>query len=210
MIPRSRIVVVFVLLGLVGSFMLLHKDRPVPVVKPLAEIPESFAGWHMIGQSSFSQNILEVLRPTDYLNRRYADGDGNKVDLYIGYHGGGEGSGGIHSPKHCMPGSGWYEFSTREQRINADGRTLNLVRSVYGLGDTRQLLLYWFDVQGRILNDEYSLKLWETLGSLTKGRRDASFIRIAVPFERDEDKAYALGLKFVRDMLPILDTFLPR
>lgn len=210
MIPRSRILIVFALLGLTWAFMLLHKDRPISAVRPLDEIPDSFAGWRMAGQSSFSQEILAVLRPTDYLSRRYVDGGGGKVDLYVGYHGGGEGSGDIHSPRHCMPGSGWFEFSSERQRLDVAGRPLNLVCTVYGLGDMRQLLLYWYDVQGRTVNDDYSLKLWETLGSLASGRRDASFIRIAVPFEGDKGKAYDLGLRFVRDVVPILDTFLPR
>ncbi len=210
MISMGRAAAVFAILLSVWAFMLLHKDSPMPTVKPLSEVPETFSGWRLAAESTFSQRILDVLRPSDYLSRRYLDAEGNRVDLYIGYHGGGEDAGPIHSPKHCMPGSGWHEFSSQRQSVELSGRTLNLVRTVYGMGEVRQMLLYWFDVQGRSLNDEFSLKLWEMLGSIAKGRRDASFVRISVPFEGDEARAYDIGMRFVRDVVPILEGILPR
>ena len=40
-------------------------------------------------------------------------------------------------------------------------------------------------------------------------RKDASFIRVSVPFESDENKAFSIGKNFIKDFNPIIEEFLP-
>jgi EpsI family protein len=164
----------------------------------------------MSKQKEFSDNVLGVLKATDYLFREYTDAGGRKVGLYIGYHGGGKDGGEIHSPKHCLPGSGWYEVSSHRGVLETPKGTINLVRAVYQKGESRELFIYWFQVRDRSISNEYSLKIVEIFNSARQNRRDASFIRVSVPFETDRDQAVATGEQFIRDFEPLFREYLPQ
>jgi EpsI family protein len=208
-IATSRFVVVYLLLIAAGLYLHLHRDLGVPVKKPFDNFPGVVSQWRMVGESPLSDEVQAVLKATDVLRREYVNAQGEKVELYIGYHDGGEGSGEIHSPKHCLPGSGWLELSSARTELPAAGERLNLVRAVYQKGESRELFLYWFQVRGKSLSEEYSLKLAEIANSVLHRRRDASFIRVAVPFQTDEQRATQIGERFVSDFLPAIQEFLP-
>lgn len=206
---RLRFFVLFALLAAMAGYMNFHRDLIVPMAKSFGEFPASHAGWRMAGQSSLSEGVIEVLMPTDYLSRRYAAEDGTIVDMYLSYFDGGPNSGGIHSPKHCMPGSGWHEMSSDRTTLDLGGGTVNLVRAVYAMGDQRELIYYWFDMRGQTMSDEYSLKLAEITGSMFHSRRDQSFIRISVQTKGNLDKAEKKIEDFLRDFYPVIREFLP-
>jgi len=209
MIKNSRFIAVYALLIVVGLYINLHADITVPMNRPFEEFPVNCQEWRMTSQHSFSDGVLEALKPTDYLSRQYAGAQGNRINLYIGYHGGGKEGGEIHSPKHCLPGSGWYEASSARMEFDTAGRKVNLVKAVYQKGEAKELFLYWFQVQDKTLSDEYSLKLAGITGSMLQRRRDATFIRVSVPFEGNEEEAMAAGSRFVRDFFPVIREFLP-
>lgn len=205
-----KFVIVYLLFGLTALYLHLHTTVAVPSIRPLADFPQQQADWRMSSEWTFSANVLNVLKAADYISRQYTDVAGNRVTLYVGYHSGGEDSGGIHSPKHCLPGSGWYEVSSQRGTLELQGQRLKLVRSIYQKGGDKELFLYWFQVKGKSLSDEYSLKLAEITNSLLYRRADSAFIRVSVPFETDQEKAVALGERFVKDFYPLLQEFLPR
>lgn len=209
-LKTSRFAVPAVLLVVAILFMHLHTDRAVPANKPFSQFPRQVAGWTMTDQYEFSANVLNVLKASDYISRQYKGADGATVSLYIGYHSGAKGAGGIHSPKHCLPGSGWYEVSTRRDRLPVSGGSLNIVRAVYQKDSSKELFLYWFQMMDKTISDEYSLKLAEIQHSILYQRRDQSFIRVSTPFETDEARATATAEAFIRDFDKVFREFLPR
>ncbi len=205
-----RFVIVYILFAATGIVITLHRDAPIPTSQPLNQFPVQVASWNMSKRGEFSDAILSVLKPTDYLSRQYVTPDGKIVNLYIGYHGGGKSGGEIHSPKHCLPGSGWYEVATSRGSLDISGGVINLVRAVYQKGDSKELFLYWFQVRNRSISDEYSLKIAQIMNSALHKRRDAAFIRISVPIVTDNDQARALGEQFIRDFEPLIRNYLPQ
>jgi len=206
---QGRYIIVYLLLVLTALFIYTHETVAVPVNKPLTDIPTSFGEWTMVGQSRFNQDVLQNLQPTDYLYRVYKDSAGNRVTLYLGYHAGGPESGPIHSPKHCLPGSGWFELSEVKRKIQVAGKELPVVQAVYQNGDQKEMFLYFFQVKGQILTDEYSLKISEITNSILYNRRDSAFIRISVPFHGDQAEAAAAGDSFVIKVYPYIASVLP-
>ena len=207
---RGRFVIVSILLVLTSSFIYLHSDLKVPMNKPFTEFPVYYQQWHMVEQSMISAEALEVLKPTDYVDRKYISDTGVPVNMYIGYHGGGRDSGGIHSPKNCMLGSGWIEEPEIQIEMNVDGKRLNVNKAVYQNGGIKQLLLYWYMVKGKPITSEYSRKAHEIMNSAFYRRTDAAFIRISMTFEGDEGPALASGIKFINDFYPLITEFLPK
>lgn len=210
MIKPARFIVVYVMIIVIGLYINLHADIAVPMNRPFAEFPRTLGAWQAAAEHSFSQNILNVLKPTDYLYREYLNtADGSRVQLYIGYHNGGKEAGGIHSPKHCLPGSGWYETISGKVPLELQGRTEQVVRAVYQKGADKILFLYWFQMKGRMLDNEYALKLGEIANSLRYGRRDEAFIRISVPDVDNQEQAEETAKRFTREFKPVIDAFLP-
>ncbi len=210
MIKKYRFILFYLLLAVGGFFVYSGAEDPVPMNRPFSEFPREKNGWRVTGESRFSQDVLDILRPTDYLSRKYAESGGKEIFLYVGYHNGGKDTGGIHSPKHCLPGSGWYEISDGEIELDVGGRPLSMAKAVYQKGDQKELFLYWFQMRGKSLSNEYALKGMEILGSLVHHRKDAAFVRVSVPFESDEDHALEVGKNFIREFQPVLQAFLPR
>jgi len=206
----QRFMTVYTLFTAAALVITLHRDTDVPINRPFSEFPEQVRSWQMSKRNEFSDNVLSKLKATDYLFREYTDVDGKKVSLYIGYHGGGKEGGEIHSPKHCLPGGGWYEVSSHQKQLAIPGGTINLVRAVYQKGENREQFFYWFQVLDRSISDEYSLKLAEIVNSALHRRRDAAFIRVSVPVEADIDQATAKGEQFIRDFEPLFREYLPR
>ena len=210
MTGNLRFMTVYLLLITAALFVHLHSDTFVPMNKPLSGFPVRYKSWHMLSQSYFSDAVLNSLKPTDYLDRQYADDKGRRVELYIGYHGGGKEGGELHSPKHCLPGSGWYLNKEKKTTLDLGGDNINLVEAVYQSDERREVFFYWFQVKGRTLTDEYSLKMAEILNSVFHGRRDAAFIRVSSPLGADDEKAFSTVIEFIRDFYPVIDDFLPQ
>lgn len=208
--PLTRFIIIYLLFGTLALYLHLHADLQVPANKPFSEFPRTVAEWRMTSQSEFSAGVLSVLKAADYFSRQYTDTAGNRVSLYLGYYSGGKDSGGIHSPKHCLPGSGWFELWTKRGMLDLQTGPLRVVRAVYQKGGQKEFYLYWFQVRGRSLSDEYSLKLAEITNSLLYRRRDAAFIRISVPFDTDQGKAVRVAERFARVFYPSIQEFLPR
>lgn len=204
-----RFLVVYFFLFLAILFVNLHEDIAVPANRPLDEIPLTLADWRMVSQSEMGEGVLANLKPTDYLSRVYVDGAGNRVVFYLGYHGGGPDSGPIHSPKHCLPGGGWQILQQEKKEVPVVGGVVSSVQSVYQQGEEKVLFLYWFQVKGAILTNEYALKFAEIKNSILYNRRDSAFIRISVMAGDDVEQAKLAVEQFVRDFYPSIVQVLP-
>lgn len=207
---KFRFYLVYALLLGTALFVAFHEDVQVPTARPLDEIPTRLDGWTKTEETRFSEAVLKQLRPTDYLYRVYADDGRRSVSLYIGYHGGGPESGPIHSPKHCLPGSGWMNISEQSKTLTIGDDEVRLVEAVYQNGGQRELFLYWFQVKGATLTNEYALKLAEITNSILHNRRDSTFVRISVPYREGDTGALEVGERFVRDFYPHIKAVLPR
>ncbi len=206
---KGHFLALYLLLFAAGLYLNLHSDLSVPMNRPLQQFPTTVNSWRMTEEGRLSGDVQNVLKASDVLIRQYQGAQGEKVQLYIGYHGGGKGGGEIHSPKHCLPGSGWLEHSSNRYTIKAGKDELNLVQAVYQKGESSELFLYWYQVRGKSLSEEFSLKGEQILNSVLHRRRDASFIRVSIPFQGDERQALAVGERFVKEFLPAIRSFLP-
>lgn len=210
----TRFYILYALIMLTALFVGTHRDIAVPVAQPLKEIPAHFGAWTQADDIYFSEAVLAQLRPTDYLYRVYQrEGDraeSRKVALYVGYHGGGPESGPIHSPKHCLPGSGWMVESEKTHTLDVGADTLKVVEAVYRNADRRELFVYWYQVSGDTLTNEYALKTAEIFNSMLYRRRDSAFIRISTQYGEADEKPVASLREFVREVYPLLKEVLPQ
>lgn len=208
---NRKFVLVFALLLAAGAYIHLVKSKPILLERPLAEFPATVGEWRMVREDVFSPEVMAILRPTDYLSRDYVDGRGDRVTLYIGYHGGREGDGGIHSPRNCLPSAGWFIDSSGLVPVRLhDGRDIEVVNTVMSKDVETASFYYWYQVRGRLLTSEYALKLAEILNSLVSRRKDAAFIRISMPIPNAQKGHASVLDRFVADFYPIIHQYLPK
>jgi len=211
---HRRFYPLYVLILLTALFVGTHRDIAVPVAHPLKDIPSHLDAWSQADDIYFSEAVLAQLRPTDYLYRVYQHA-GNQsqkhnIALYVGYHDGGPDSGPIHSPKHCLPGSGWMVESETTHNLDVGTDTLKVVEAVYRNGERRELFVYWYQVSGDTLTNEYALKLAEIFNSMVYKRRDSAFIRISTQYREGDETPVALLRDFVREAYPFIKEVLPQ
>ncbi|MEJ2201664.1 MAG: EpsI family protein, partial [Desulfuromonadaceae bacterium] len=108
------------------------------------------------------------------------------------------------------PGSGWLKLSENVRSLEIAGQKLNLVEAVYQNGDARELFLYWFQVKGQSITNEYALKFAEVKNSILYNRRDSAFVRISVPYHEGEQGIPDLAEQFVRDFYAQIVAVLPQ
>jgi len=189
-------------------------DVLAPSRTSFAGFPSAVGAWQS-SDAPISPEALDVLKPTDYLSRNFANpSDGGALNLWIAYYAS-QGIGEtIHSPRICIPGGGWKIVQIEPVTLNADSSSavINANRAVIERQGERQLVYYWFQGRGRYEASEYSVKLHLMHDALVRHRTDGALVRVVVPMSEatggiaaSESKARA----FIAQVQPTLVPYLP-
>jgi EpsI family protein len=139
-----------------------------------------------------------------YLTRTYSSSPGNEVALYVAYYGSQRPGVSIHSPLHCLPGTGWEPIDDATLPIAAGAvRRVTMQKNL-----DRVVVIYWYQMHGRAVASEVRSKVYGLFDRIRTGRSKAALVRLAVPITGDADAAAAHGLAFVSDLLPQLTPLL--
>jgi EpsI family protein len=159
-------------------------------------------------------DVREMLGNGDFLLREYRENNtGAPVELFIAYFPSQRSGESIHSPKNCLPGSGWFPLEASRTPINIAGRSPFVVnRYVVANGLQRRLVLYWYQSRNRTIASEYQAKLYLAIDALRYNRSDGALVRFTTPIAPEEkiESADRRLLDFSAIAVPELDHFLPR
>ncbi|MCC7258112.1 MAG: VPLPA-CTERM-specific exosortase XrtD [Gammaproteobacteria bacterium] len=179
--PPVTAALVLVVAGAVGSFAIGAREELVPERVTLQRFPLVIGQWE--GQDSrLETEVLEVLKPSDYLIASYsAAASPLPVELYIAYYDSQRKDATVHSPRACLPGGGWLitDIAQRElPDLLPDGGALPVNRVVIEQRGQRALVYYWFMQRGRYLTSEYLVKWFIFWDALTRNRTDGAMVRV--------------------------------
>ena len=110
------------LLGTIFLGEVTARRIPEPLAVPLDKIPAQMAGWTASSDKELPARTLQVLDATSYLSRPYQK-DSQDLDLFIAFYAQQRAGESMHSPKHCLPGSGWEIWKHDSAWIPFDRRT---------------------------------------------------------------------------------------
>ena len=182
-----------------------------PLPSPLKDFPTEFSSWHMIGQMDVDPDTQAILRADDTMLRNYSgpQGEGN---LFIAYFKTQRTGQSPHSPKNCLPGSGYQPSESGRIDVPVAGGSININRYVVSRGEEESVVMYWYQSQGRVIADEFAAKFYLILDSIRHHRSDTSLVRIVVPVSPrlPRDKASDLAVQFVQAAYPAVSSWLPR
>jgi EpsI family protein len=200
---------------LVAQAALLHSSiRPeaTPIGTPLSEFPRTIGLWQMVQEGVIDAEEQAVLRADDTMIRSYADpSTGRDANIYIAAFRSQRSGKAPHSPKNCLPGNGWTPLEAAEETIDVGARgTIPVNRYVVQHGDSRSLVLYWYQSRDRAVASEYTAKFWVVADAIRLNRTDTALVRIIVPIvNRDSATAERTAADFVKTFYATIRQFLP-
>lgn len=198
---------------LLGAFILLHNlshGEPVVPHQPLRDLPYTVGAWS--GQEHpLSERMVQAVSVSDYTNRLYSADGYAPVSLYVGYYGTQKTGDTIHSPKNCLPGSGWDPIHSALATITvADGRQIVVNDYIIQRDQDKQLVFYWYQGRGRVIASEYSGKFWMVADAISRHRTDGALVRLITPMNDSEPSARARLIRFTQYLFPDLDNIIPK
>lgn len=198
-------------LVLLGGIFATHNFGPVAAAgpqRPLSEFPSDIGISHSKDQP-FEDQVVKAIGTDDYINRVYI-GSAPPIELYIGYYKDQRSGDRIHSPKNCLPGSGWEPVhSTRVQIGTVDGAPVVVNSYLVANGARQDMVLYWYQSHGRIVASEYVAKFWLVADALNHKATDGAMIRIWTTAADGETAAQARAVDFAQRVYPRVMEFLP-
>lgn len=193
-------------------FYTASRGERVPDGPPLDLFPAQLASWHEVQRFPVEQEIRDQLKADDMLNRLYADQGSGAAALFVAYFKTQRTGQSPHSPKNCLPGSGWEPEATGFLDVAVAGlpEPIRINRFVVSHGDEKSVVLYWYQSQRRVIASEFSAKFWLVMDSVRYHRSDTALVRVTVPVaNNDQDAATRTGVAFVQTVFPALKNYLP-
>lgn len=183
---------------------------------PLSSFPTQVGEWS--GKIlTLDQETLDVLGPGDFLLRQYHDSVQQSklpyVDLFIAYFPSQRAGDTIHSPKHCLPGSGWAPDENARVTLALPGHSpFPANRYVVSRGEDRELVLYWYWAHDRGVASEYWAKFYLVKDAIQMNRSDGALVRLttAMLLGENAEAAQQRLQPFAAEIVPLLDTYIPR
>lgn len=214
-VPLQFYVATAMLLG----FLLVNQSMSVvETVYPAREKLNRFPGLvddRLATPGTLDAAFLGELQLDDYMVADYKSATRTPINLYIAYYDvQAEGAGTIHSPRSCLPGSGWRIKTIDQQElpdIQIAGKPLQISRALIAKDNQQVLVYYWMQQRGRIITSELMAKWWIFWDRLTKGRSDGALVRVMMEVGPFQDIAVAdqQMQQFVRSIAPELPRFIP-
>jgi len=213
-IPAAFMVASALLVLFIVTTIALPRPAEIyPQRTEFAEFPMQLGDWH--GRRQSLEGIYsETLQLDDYVLADYVDSAGDAINLYIPYYQSQRKGEAVHSPRSCLPGGGWQmrDFGQRTLTgVIVDGHALRVNRVVIELGNERELVYYWFEQRGRVIDNEFVVKWFLFWDALTRHRTDGAMIRLITPLaaassEADADRRMT---EFVGQFAPRLRAYIP-
>ncbi len=182
---------------------------------PLVALSPNLGEFKLAQEGVVEPETLEVLKADDTLTRWYTDPSGAGANLFIAYFKTQRTGQSPHSPKNCLPGSGFQPVESGTVDIPIGNETIHINRYLVSRGETESLVMYWYQSQGRVIADEFAAKFYLIADSIRKHRSDTALVRIVVPVRPSSDGSGRVAAQktaeaFLQSAYPAVKAFLPR
>jgi EpsI family protein len=177
--------------------------------QPLREFPVVVSLWRSEDRP-YKPDVVKAIGADDYINRVYSGG-ALPIQLFIGYYKDQRSGDRIHSPKNCLPGSGWEPVRSGRLQIGSErGRPVMVNEFVVEQGTSRDMVLYWYQSRRRIIASEYWAKYWLVVDGLRDRTTDGAMVRIWTTAADGEENARTRATEFASRIYPQVAELLPQ
>jgi EpsI family protein len=158
------------------------------LVHELDSVPRLVEQWHAVADTTIDEETSNVLGATSYLSRSYQK-QNNAVELFIAYYAQQRAGESIHSPKNCLPGSGWEIWQFGSAMIPVGQELIKVNRDSIEHNGDRFLMYYWYQSKREIIASEYLGKFLLMRDALFAGYTSGAIARIMIADRPGADEA---------------------
>jgi EpsI family protein len=210
---RSARVLTAVLLAQASLFYGFSRRENIPPHKPLELFSLEDGNWGLVQDVDIDKDTLDVLKADDILSRVYQNRrTGDLATLFVAYFSTQRTGKAPHSPKNCLPGSGWApsQSGTIEIPIPGAAKPIRVNKYIVSRGQNQSVVLYWYQAHDRVIASEYSAKIYTIADAIRYDRSDTSLVRVVVDVsDGNTQKATAAAVSFVQAFFQPLKEYLP-
>src|SRR5258708_23390043 len=200
-------------LSIQGSlFYGYSRGETPPVARSLETFPTDLGKWRMCEQGVMEREIKEVLRADDYVTRDYAASNAEVANLFVAFFKTQRAGQTPHSPKNCLPGSGWVWTVSDAIPVTVTGREtpIEINRYVIAKGEDKAVVLYWYQSRDRVVAKEYQAAAYVAWDALRHNRTDTSIVKVTVRIiNNHEETATQTGVDFIHSFFPTFRQYVP-
>jgi EpsI family protein len=210
--PDSRAILIPVFL--LAQALLVHwvaNGEHAPAAPDLARFPDTIGSWKQLHEDPIAADVASELGADRLLSRTYSDRADKTASLFLAWFQSQRGGASQpHSPKVCLPGSGWIPEKTGQIWIDTKEGAIPANRYIVSYLGQHAVVLYWYQTPRRAIAGEWAAKFWLVNDALRDHRTDTALVRITVWAQsKSDESAVAESVAFARDLYPVLHDYLP-
>jgi EpsI family protein len=203
---RTAWVVLAVVFVAVGVSRYVDRSNPVPLRQNLSGFSLEHIAW--IGRDTAPVEFLPGADGT--LSRSFRALSGEEVTLSLWYF-----ENQSQGKELVNPATAKMHAGSRKVTLNAGSRgMIHVNRRILHDGGKKQALVFWYDLNGRVLDSPQEVKFRTALEAVAYGRTNGALVQMAVDLvSEDQDgieRAMAQLGTFIDHAYPVLDRYLPR
>jgi EpsI family protein len=201
----AKVLTVVLLIQALAYYAVARRKEDIPAMMPLSTFPVYVGGWFEKQDAPVEKEVQDVLRADDILNRIYTSPATGEISLFIAFFKTQRFGQAPHSPKNCLPGSGWEKISDEKIPVNVPSwdKPIVINRYVVEHGDEKSVTLYWYQSHNRVIADEFAAKLWLVADSIRYHRSDTALVRVIAPVQNGNVTAAGdAGVSFIQAVFP--------
>jgi EpsI family protein len=209
--PWVLLVPAFLVAQLIVVGALSGHEHPPPLPSP-SGFPSTVGEWKVASTEPIDESSVRELRAERLVSQNYIRVDiGVTANLFVAWFQTQRGDKQPHSPKVCLPGSGWTPESSGDLLLLTSAGTITVNRYVVVRGPERLVALYWYQTPRRAIAGEWASKFWLVADGFRFRRTDTALVRVIVLSSpgRDEE-AIASAADFARKLYPELRSYFPQ
>jgi EpsI family protein len=186
---RIRFFIVIALTLLTAGFIAKTGYEPPLENRKFFDFPMAIDGWkgEEVPMAGYVYQSLETRY--FFLRNYYSDKNTQPINLSIVWFD--DRNIAFHAPEACLGGVGVNILDKKIIRADINGSGHWIVELIVDFNGVKQLVLYYFDVEGKITTSQSVIRWTVFLRKLAFRRTSAAFIRLMTPLESDNDKAQA-------------------
>jgi EpsI family protein len=193
-------------------FYASSRAENVPSMRPLHDFPRQLSGWMMVQEGYVDDETQAILKADDTLTRTYGSPKFPATpSLFVAFFKTQRTGKAPHSPKNCLPGSGWEREREDYLDVAIPGMAepIQVNRYIVSKGEQKSLVLYWYQTQNRVVANEYKAKLLTVGDAIRYNRTDTALVRVVVAVLGNEAAAQQEAVEFVQSFFVPLRKYLP-
>jgi len=194
--------VAFPLLLATGGYYFFHGTTPIPLRHNFSIFPPVIGEWRGEDVDPRTEDLRADGADTE-LVRSYRNRSGHSVVLYIGYFND------QSQGKELVGYRTSWKFHREDGRVTVptgSSETYRINRAVAPDRDGSRAVLFWYDLNGRIIASRYEAKFWTLWDAIRRGRTNGALVAVSASLGQYDhpESAFDDEQQFIRDaMSPI-------